>query len=278
LAKSSRRFNDIIGLIPAAGQATRLGHLPCSKEIYPLGIHSSEGEGVSTPFVACHHLLHSLRKAAIRKVFIVLRRGKWDIPTYLGDGSSLDMHIGYLLMGLPYGSPYTLDQAWPFVRKQRVAVGFADVLFKPVDAFVHLIQRQERQSADVVLGLFPSDQPHKMDMVDVDAEGRVHRIVIKPTHTKLRYSWLIAVWTPVFSDFMHNYLATKLDHPQENELTEPKHEIFLGDVLKAWMDLGLPIEAELFTDGACIDIGTTEDLIQVSQANKGVGWRWQVPD
>jgi glucose-1-phosphate thymidylyltransferase len=208
--------------------------------------------------------------AAIRRVFIVLREGKWDIPAYLGDGSSLGMHIGYLLMGVPYGSPYTLDQAWPFVRNLRVAIGFADVLFKPDDAFIHLIQRQERQGADVVLGLFPSDRPQKMDMVDVDSNGRVRRIVIKPKRTTLRYSWLIAIWTPTFSDFMHSYLATKLEHLQKSGLTEPKHELFLGDVFKAWMDSGLPIAAESYTDGSCIDIGTPEDLIQIIQASKGL--------
>ena len=30
-------MKDVIGLIPAAGRATRLGHLPFSKELLPIG-------------------------------------------------------------------------------------------------------------------------------------------------------------------------------------------------------------------------------------------------
>jgi glucose-1-phosphate thymidylyltransferase len=50
---------------------------------------------------------------------VILREGKWDIPAYFNDGTALlDMHLAYLMMRQPFGSPFTLDQAYPFARER----------------------------------------------------------------------------------------------------------------------------------------------------------------
>jgi glucose-1-phosphate thymidylyltransferase len=197
-----------------------------------------------------------MRLAGVRKVYIVLRQGKWDIPAYLGDGSLLDMHLAYLMMGLPFGAPYTIDQAYPFVQEALVAFGFPDVLFQPDDAFVQLLARQAETQADIVLGLFPSDQPHTADMVDFDESGQVRQILIKPAQTDLTYTWMIAVWTPVFTQFMHDYLA--------NVVTQApgQKELFVGDVIQAALLQGLPVQTVLFPIGKCLDIGLPENLVK----------------
>ena len=209
------QFNDssskeVIGLIPAAGQATRIAPLPFSKELFPIGFNTPIDDDRARPTVISEYLLQSLQAANVNKVFIVLRDGKWDIPAYFGDGARLNMNLGYLMMGVPFGTPYTLDQAFPFVQNARIALGFPDILFSPRNAYTRLIERQNRSRAEVILGLFPSNRPQKMDMVDTDSQGRVREIVIKPKQTDLRYTWVIAVWTPVFTRFMHDYLANSL--------------------------------------------------------------------
>ena len=73
------------------------------------------------------------------QAYIVLRPGKWDIPAYFGDGSILNMHLAYLMLGVPFGVPFTLDQAYPFVRYATVAFGFPDILFEPEDGFVQIV-------------------------------------------------------------------------------------------------------------------------------------------
>jgi len=78
----------IVGLIPAAGKAERLAPLPCSKEIYPLGLHGPQKKKDFRIRVVSEHLLESMQLAGIAKVFIILRKGKWDILQYLGNGSS----------------------------------------------------------------------------------------------------------------------------------------------------------------------------------------------
>ena len=83
------------------------------------------------PKVVSHYLLDKYKAAGIKKVYFILRKGKWDIPQYYGDGSVIDMDIAYLLMNHPYGHPFTLDQAFPFTRNNLVAFGFPDILDIP---------------------------------------------------------------------------------------------------------------------------------------------------
>ena len=269
---------EVIGLIPAAGQATRIAPLPCSKELYPVGFHPIGESNSLRPKVVCHYLLEKMRLAGITRAYIVLREGKWDIPTYLGDGIMLDMHLAYLMMRLPFGAPYTLDQAYPFVQHALVALGFPDVIFYPDNAFDQLLARQTSTKADVVLGLFPTDQPQKCDMVDLDDSGRVRRIVIKPIKTDLHYTWMIAVWTPKFTHFMHEYLLAiqEADGKRGNSLE--RGELFVGHVIQAAIDNNLLIERVFFPEGACLDIGTPEELVKALRNNLDGDNSWLLKD
>jgi glucose-1-phosphate thymidylyltransferase len=264
---SSHQTNkrQVIGLLPAGGQATRISPLPVSKELYPVGFRRLDEGSNLRPKVVSHYLLEKMQLAGIDKAFFILRPGKWDIPAYFGDGAMLKMSLGYLLMNLPFGVPYTLDQAYPFVQNSLVALGFPDILFQPEDAFVHLLARQARSNADVVLGLFPTDRPQKAGMVDFDTTGQVRLIIEKPPKTDLRYMWGIALWTPTFTQFLHEYLiaieSSKVGSEAAN-LLPVRSEIPIGDVIQAAIDKGLRVEAEVFPQGSYLDIGTPDDLIR----------------
>jgi glucose-1-phosphate thymidylyltransferase len=259
---------EVIGLLPAGGQATRIAPLPCSKELYPIGFRPVGEDCSLRPKVVCHYLLEKMRLADITKAYIVLREGKWDIPAY-DDGAMLQMHLAYLTIRQSLGVPYTLDQAYPFVQDAVVAFGFPDILFQPDDAFTQLLARQAATKADVVLGLFPTDQPQKWDMADVDSEGQIHAIAIKPPQTHLRYAWSIAVWTPTFSHFMHEYLVSMRKSDGQGDLLLEQRELVVGDVLRAAIHEKLPVEGIIFPAGACLDIGTPEDLMQAVR-NMGI--------
>ncbi len=251
---TSAKRPRIIGLIPAAGYATRLGPLPCSKEIYPIGLRPDPDGSGMRPKVVSHYLLEKMRRAGIEQAYIVLREGKWDIPAYFKDGALVDMHLAYLIVDVPYGAPYTLDQAYPFVRDSLVTLGFPDILFSPDDGYARILRHQAQSGADVVLGLFPADRPSAADMVAVDARGRIERIVIKPRTTDLRHTWGIAVWTPAFTEFLHNYLA-ELPVPTENST-----ELFVGDAIQAGINSGLKVEGVQISDTPFLDIGIPENL------------------
>jgi glucose-1-phosphate thymidylyltransferase len=259
--------NDLVGVIPAAGIASRLGPLPCSKELLPVGFHKDREGGQSQPKAIAHYLLERMQTANVSRIYIILRKGKWDIPNYFGDGKMLDMSIAYLLMDLPFGVPFTIDQAYPFIKEATVVFGFPDILFEPEDAFVQLLSRQSATGADIVLGIFPATHPHKMDMVDLDKEGRVRGIQIKPSQTNLRYAWIIAIWTPVFTNFMHESVVNELalDLKTNGEGLGKKQELYVGDIIQKALDNNLSIECVCFSTGTYIDIGTPGDFIKAMQ-------------
>ncbi len=244
----------VIGLIPAGGQASRIMPIPCSKELLPVGFFLGGYDGSLRPKTACHYVLERMRWAGIQTAFIVLRSGKWDIPAYFGNGAFLDLHLSYLVVEKTSGVPYTLDQAYPFVRNARVALGFGDILFQSEDAFTRVLARQAATSADVVLGLFPADKPEKVDMVDVDESGRVRALTIKPRSTNLRYTWGLAVWTGAFTDFLH----TATEVPQLDSAS--RSELFIGDIIQAAMDKGFHVDSINISDSPYVDIGTVDDL------------------
>ena len=247
---------EVVGLIPAAGRATRIAPLPCSKEVYPVGFKIDEAGNTTVPKVVCHYLLDKMGLAGVTKAFIVLREGKWDIPAYLGDGTSFNMNLAYLMLGLPYGVPYTIDQAYNFVKESVIAFGFPDILFEPDDAFVQLLARQTISDADAVLGIFPADRTRKVDMVDIGDGGQIREIIIKPDETNLQHTWGISVWRPTFTDFMHNYLL------ESKESAATQTELHMGDVFQAAISKGLMIEGLKVSDKPFIDIGTGDDLLR----------------
>lgn len=259
-----------VGLIPAAGTANRIAPLPCSKELYPIGFQSI-GAGCSVrPKVVGQYLLEKMRSADIAEVFIVLRKGKWDIPEYFGDGKTLGMRLAYLIMDLPFGVPYTLDQAYPFVKDSTVLFGFPDIIFQPNDAFASLLARQAESKADLVLGLFPIRKSQKADMVDLDKNGRIREIKIKPVRTHLRYAWIIAVWTQGFTQFMHEYLIRLQNENRQHksDSTRPEsQELFLGDIFQAAIDNDLYTEGVPFYNGTFLDIGTPNNLFTTIRDN-----------
>jgi glucose-1-phosphate thymidylyltransferase len=163
------------------------------------------------------------------------------------------------MMSLPFGVPYTLDQAYSFVQNAVVALGYPDTLFEPDDAFVQLLERQAANDDDLLLGLFPADRPQKFDMVDIDDDGCIREIVIKPRKTHLLYKWAIAVWKPVFTHFMHDYLA-KFKRPEET-----KSEVQIGRVIQAAIDNNLRVRGVHVSDEPLLDIGTADDLLRATR-------------
>ena len=251
---NARILREVIGLLPAAGYAARLTPLPCSKEILPIGHRLLDGEPERRPKVACHYLLERMQAAGITKAYIVIREGKWDIPAYLLNGGMLRMDLAYLITTVSFGPPYTLDAAYPFVRDAVVAFGFPDILFAADHAFQQLLSEQTMDDADIVLGLFPGDQPDRMDMVELDEQNWVRKLVIKPRQTDLRFSWDVAVWSPTFTEFLHQYL--------ESFVAGSRPELSVGEVIQAAIAANLRVKGLPISEQPYLDIGTPSGLAE----------------
>jgi glucose-1-phosphate thymidylyltransferase len=136
----------------------------------------------------------------------------------------------------------------------RVALGFPDILIRPATAFTAVRRLQEASGADIVLGLFPTRHPERADMVELDSAGRPSRLWIKRPDRGLAYTWSIAVWTPRFTEFLHQFVEQPAAEPR------PDRELQIGDVVQAALEDGMSTEAVAFATGDSLDVGEPEAL------------------
>ncbi len=248
--------SDVVAIIPAAGRASRLPGLKHSKEIHPVTAGFADAVSVCNKKPVCFYLLEKLAKAGVSKSIMVIREEKWDIVKTLGSGGSVGIDIMYQMLKLPHGTAYTIDQVYPFVKYNIVALGFPDILFAGENAFASILNTLRTSDADIVLGLFPADKPHKVDMVRIDENMNVLEIDIKPQITALTLTWGIAVWKPAFTHMLRQTLASTVKKSDDPEL-------FIGDVIKIAINRGLKVRSEIVSKQAFIDIGTPDDLARV---------------
>jgi glucose-1-phosphate thymidylyltransferase len=241
----------VIGLIPAAGRARRLGRLPGSKEVLPLGFVAA-AEGGVRPRLACHGLLAAFAAAGIDRALIALGDGKWDVAAALGAGEGTGVALGYLPVAGSRSVPESLDRARPFVAGLEVAMGFPDVWFEPADAFARVLARRRATGAEVALGCFPAAEPQRTDLVDLAADGAVRGIAVRPAAAGPGLNWLIAAWTPRFTALLGREVAAVR--------RAGGAELQLGEVFGRALDAGLPITGVPFPHGRYRDLGTPEDL------------------
>ena len=255
---TASRPPEFVGLIPAAGSAQRVAPLPCSKELFPVGFR---GLGADLrPKPAAQYLLERMARAGVRKAFVVLRDGKWDIPAYFRGGDVVGMDLAYLLMRRPHGVPFTVDDAYPFLKDSTVVFGFPDIIYWPENALEWLVERHRSGGAEMVLGVVPTRRPEKEDLVELDDRGKIIGIHIKQRGSPLKYTWMLAVWGPAFTEFMHSFVADAEPEIAANDGLWQGRELYPGDVLWAAIRHGLSHETVVFEDGGYIDIGTPDEL------------------
>lgn len=244
--------SEYVALVPAAGTGSRLPNRKLSKELLPFG----SADSGTRPVIS--HLLNCVGAAGIRNVIVVLRHGKWDIPGYLAGDDWRHLQFSYKITAGTSGVPETAALGIEGFESHNVVFGFPDILFEPEDAIDRLIRSLRDTSADVMLGLFPTDNPGKMDMVEVDDNGAVSRIEIKPVNTQLDLTWILAAWTPRFNSYIQKIVN---GFPQRlRKIAADSDGGHLGHVFQLALSDGIKIESESFIEGRTLDIGTPEDL------------------
>ena len=163
---------DPVGLIPAAGRAERLQPLPCSKEVYLVG---------GRPIM--DFVVERLRAADCRELRVVTRPDKEDVIA----------HAQELGAEVFTGTPPTLSASLALglqglAASDIVLVGLPDTLWEPIDGFVQLLARLE-DGADIVLGVFESDEAERSDVVVLDERGFVQSVHVKEADPPGNLAW-----------------------------------------------------------------------------------------
>ena len=169
------------GIIPAAGNGTRIQPLAFSKELLPVG--SRDDGGVERPKAVSEYLVERLAAAGATKVCFVISPGKSDILRYYGDRVG-GVDVAYVVQPRPAGLCDAIFRAAPLIHPDEpVAVGLPDTIWFPQDALARL--PDDRLS----FLLFPVEEPQFFDAVVTDERGRVLEIEVKSAQARSNWIW-----------------------------------------------------------------------------------------
>lgn len=169
------------GIVPAAGNGTRIQPLAFSKELLPVG--SRLDNGVERPRAVSEYLVERMVRGGADKIGFVIAPGKSDIVQYYGAGFGGAV-IAYVVQPRPGGLCDAVFRIAPFVDPgEPVIVGLPDTIWFPEDALRAL--PDDRLS----FLLFPVERPEFFDAVVLEEDGRVREIQVKRANPASAWIW-----------------------------------------------------------------------------------------
>src|SRR3954447_2984629 len=159
------------GIVPAAGQGSRIQPLAFSKELLPVG--SRRDGDCERPRAVSEYLVERLVLGGADKLCFVISPGKSDILEYYG-GDVFSARVFYSVQPQPSGLCDAIFRARPLVAAaEQVMVGLPDTIWFPEDGLRSLPEDQ------LSFLLFPVERPEFFDAVETDASGAVLQIQVK---------------------------------------------------------------------------------------------------
>jgi glucose-1-phosphate thymidylyltransferase len=239
---------DCIGLIPAAGKGKRL-NIPFPKELFPI-VFDDKYQPVA------QFSVESIKSAGIKHIVFVVNETKHAVVGYFGSGIKFECNFSYVVQeGWPIdleakspGLAHALDSAFHLIKDRIVFFSMADTVIFPKNVFAQAKQNSPR-NADLLLCLFPTKTPEKYGMVDFLENKKVISIIDKPERTNLTYMWGCIIWTPKFSNFLHN------------SVTDGAGDF--AEIMNNSIMAGINAYGYTFDDSEYFDIGTHNAILNV---------------
>jgi dTDP-glucose pyrophosphorylase len=208
------------GVIPAAGNGTRIQPLAFSKELLPVGGRLS-GDGRARPKAVSEFLVERMALGGATKVCFVISPGKADILKYYGGGRD-GVEIAYVVQPEASGLCDAIFRAATIVpRDEPVLVGLPDTIWFPEDALRAL--PDDRLS----FLLFPVEQPQHFDAVVTDAAGRVLAIDVKSAEVRTEWVWGAFKMPGAVFHELHDFWKAR-----------PAPDEYWGTLVNAWIAEG----------------------------------------
>jgi glucose-1-phosphate thymidylyltransferase len=251
----------LVGLLPAAGRGTRFGSSGYIKELFP--IFPAAGDKPVEPRPICELSLRAIRDAGAERCLVVVSHEKSEILRVLGGGGYVGMSLAYLVQEEPRGLPHVIRSARPWLGDADVALALPDTVFVPDHAMRELHERRLAVGADLMLGVFPVDEPERLAPVELGEDGAVLRVHDKPGHRRWPNSWGLACWSRVFTDFCARW--------DEQEEQAASRERVLSHAFEAARVSGMRVGACRFDSGFLVDIGTPHGLHEALAILEKVG-------
>ena len=224
------------GIVPAAGQGTRIQPLAFSKELLPVGSRVEDGH--ERPQAVSEYLVERMIAAGADRICFVISPTKHDILGYYGAGNER-ARFCYTVQQEPGGLCDALFSALPLIPpEERVLVGLPDTVWFPTDGLARL------PDTDLAFLLFPVEEPRHFDAVLTDDRDRVLEIQVKHAQPASRWIWGgFRVRGRAFADLHRLWLQ------------RGRRDTYVGTLVNAWIAQGG--EAVGVKAGeAYVDVGT----------------------
>lgn len=198
------------------------------------------------------YAVDDLREAGITDIGVVLGNvGRDEIQALLGDGSAYGVDITYIVQGNPLGLAHAAGCAKDFVGDDDFVMYLGDNMLK--QGITELVESFESGDYGAGIALQEVDNPHQFGIAEVDAEGRVHRLVEKPDDPPSNLA-LIGIY--VFSPEVFDVI----------EGLEPswRGELEITDAIQALYDRGRNIDSQI-VKGWWKDTGKPTDILDANR-------------
>jgi glucose-1-phosphate thymidylyltransferase len=221
------------GVIPAAGNGTRIQPLAFSKELLPVGDRDGE-----RPKAVSEYLVERLTAGGANKICFVISPGKADIIQYYGARIGR-ADIAYVVQPRACGLCDALFRAHVLIDPhESVAVGLPDTIWFPVDAL------QTLPDDRLAFLTFPVEHPELFDAVVTDESGVVREIQVKCSNAHSRTIWG-AFRMP--GHIFHELRAFWLERGER--------DVYVGTLINAWLRRGGDAVA-VNSGETYVDVGT----------------------
>ncbi len=180
-ATSAPSGPSVWGIIPAAGQGSRIQPLAFSKELLPVG--SRLEAGVERPRAVSEYLVDRMIRAGATRLCFVISPHKSDIVAYFG-GRVGPASVCYTVQQRPDGLCDAIFCALPLIDDEdEVLVGLPDTVWFPEDGLGGL------GAGGLSFLLFPVERPEHFDAVVTDERGHVLEIQVKSPEARTHWVW-----------------------------------------------------------------------------------------
>jgi glucose-1-phosphate thymidylyltransferase len=162
----------VVGIIPAAGHATRLQPIFMSKEILPIG-----GRPVMD------YLIERMRAAPCSELRVVTRPDKEDVTRHAEAQGAVIVHARPKSV-----SESLLAAMRDLAPTDIVLFGFPDTIWEPVDGYRRILEALDR-GYDIALGLFRTDEPERADVVRFTDSWLITAVEVKSETPSSNWVW-----------------------------------------------------------------------------------------
>ena len=208
------------GVIPAAGNGTRIQPLAFSQELLPVG--GRLDELTERPKAVSEYLVERMIRAGADKICFVISPGKSDIVEYYGGGRVAEAEIAYVVQPEAVGLCDAIFRAHTVIAKDEpVMIGLPDTIWFPEDALAELPDDK------LSFLLFPVEQPQFFDAVVTDDRDRVIEIQVKSGDARSNWIWgAFKMPGRVFLELRDFWRA------------RPEPDEYVGTLVNAWLAQG----------------------------------------